>query len=423
MGLSLDAIHKPLNDFFLTQFKTDAGSVVQFRFDQFGSVVSDEDFIDASHPQLGYSPALARERFSELVNHVPVEQSDGLHVFLSQNAIDSTYFFRLVSPSMALIPPGADDGTRDGIVGAFSAIKKDALDRWEHSTLESSTGIMMQFKPALATPETWYDKSNTAIWTTQSFHIGETAAPPPANAGLWKLKLAEPQFQAVLQAADVGVPAAAAAPVAVQPDTVPAARRATFAMRLAPAAAVRPAPAAVAVAAPLRLDAVRADRSAASSVLLAPRDGVQRRFATLDVDKRILAAGVLATTQPTQPAATNSVSITFEYCVVKIQRPWFSDALMNDTSWCVPTTARGALTTADPSGATLALLPIAAVAIKNLTIEANWAAADIAAAKEATDFGPFKVGGDIVNNRLSHEGVQIVGWLVQRMPALPPNAG
>jgi hypothetical protein len=421
MALSIDAIHKPLNDFFLQKFHTDEASVVQFRFDQFGSVVSDEDFVDPSHPELGYSPALARERFSDLVNHVPIEQADGLHVFLSQNAIDTTYFFRLVSPSIPVIPADANDTVRDGIVGAFSTVKKDALDRWEHTTLESSTGLMIQFKPALATPETWYDKNNTAIWTTQSFHIADAAPPPPTRPGLWKLRLAEPQFQAILQAADLGAPAAAAAPAAVQPVAAPFARHAMVAARIAPIAGVGTASTA-AVAMPLRAAAVgRMEPAFASPARLAMHDGVTRRFATLGVDKRILAASVLATAQPTQPAATNSITISFDYCVVTIKRPWFSDALMNDSSWCVPATAKGALTAPDEAGATLAWLPVAAVAIKNLTIAANWAASDVAAAKDATDFGPFKVGGDIVNNTLTHSGVQIVGWLVQRMPPLPPN--
>ena len=150
-------------------------------------------------------------------------------------------------------------------------------------------------------------------------------------------------------------------------------------------------------------------------------DSAPRRFRMLDLDKRLLASEILATTQPTKPAATNKIAIQFDYCLVKINRPWFSQALVDDPSWCIPATEKGALTAADPSRPTLALLPIAAVVIKNLSIEASWAGADIAAAMEATDFGPFKVGGGIVNNRLAHEGLQIIGWLVQRMPALPPN--
>jgi hypothetical protein len=81
--------------------------------------------------------------------------------------------------------------------------------------------------------------------------------------------------------------------------------------------------------------------------------------------------------------------------------------------------SKGALSAPDPGGATLTLLPLAAVMIKNLKIEANWTADDLAAAKESTDFGPFKIDG-IVNNKLTHEGLQVVGWLVQRTKDLPP---
>jgi hypothetical protein len=38
-----------------------------------------------------------------------------------------------------------------------------------------------------------------------------------------------------------------------------------------------------------------------------------------------------------------------------------------------------------------------------------------------SDFGPFRVESEIVNNTLSHPGLQIVGWMVQEMPELPPN--
>jgi hypothetical protein len=418
MALSISAIHKPLNDFFLAQFTTDADSLVQFRFDRFGSLVSDEDFIDPFHPDLGYSPALAREKFSDLVNHLPVEESDGIHVVLSQNAIDATYFFRLVTPSMPVIPADADDDTRNAIAGAFGAVKKDATGRWERSTLESSTGLMLEFKPALATPERWGDRSNAEIWTTQSFAVSEPAAAAPTTTPdqpLWRLRLSETAFQTVLQKTDRGVSTpsvvATAHPMSLSLSATTLAARP--AVRLATATTMMRVP-------PQRTVAVR-PVALETPVPAAVPVGTMRRFRTLDIDQRILASQILATTQPTQPAATNKIAIQFDYCLVKIERPWLSQALVNDPSWCIPATEKGALTAADPTRPTLALLPIAAVVIKNLAIEANWAGADIAAALEATDFGPFKVGGGIVNNRLGHEGLQIIGWLVQRMPALPPN--
>jgi hypothetical protein len=82
---------------------------------------------------------------------------------------------------------------------------------------------------------------------------------------------------------------------------------------------------------------------------------------------------------------------------------------------------KGQLTTDDNSGGNIPVLPIAFVAIKELSIEANWSETDIEISKNATDFGPFEVDSQIINNKLSHEGIQIIGWLLQKMPDLPPN--
>jgi hypothetical protein len=106
MPITLDSIYKPLNDFFLSKLGTAAGSPVFFRFDKFGSVVSDEDFVDPSHPERGYVPAIANEKFSELVDCMPVDQNDGMNIIISTNAISDTYYLRLLNPAQPYLPAG-----------------------------------------------------------------------------------------------------------------------------------------------------------------------------------------------------------------------------------------------------------------------------------------------------------------------------
>jgi hypothetical protein len=134
---------------------------------------------------------------------------------------------------------------------------------------------------------------------------------------------------------------------------------------------------------------------------------------------RIAVSQYIAQNAPTAPATTNSISIAFDYCLVNISRPWYRSQFINDPSWCIPDTTKGQLTARASSGANLTLMPVGVVAIKNLNIEAHWSDADIAQSKEATSFGPFKVDG-MVNNVLTHSGIQIIGWLFER-PDLPPN--
>jgi hypothetical protein len=150
-------------------------------------------------------------------------------------------------------------------------------------------------------------------------------------------------------------------------------------------------------------------------------DEVQSQFRTMNLPQRRMLNQYIVAQAPTKPTTTPSVSIAFEFCLIRISRPWLVDAFINDRSWCLPGTTKGQLTAPDKFGATLPLLPIAAVAVRNLKISGNWTTDDVSTAAMATDFGPFKVDSGIVNNSLSHAGIQVVGWLLQRMPPLPPN--
>jgi len=149
-------------------------------------------------------------------------------------------------------------------------------------------------------------------------------------------------------------------------------------------------------------------------------DKVSMQLSAVDVSERFQLAQVIGATAPTQPAATDSIKVDFDYCLVKISRPWYVDSFVTDGSWCVPAIAKGSVTSGNALTA-FSMLPIAFVTVKNLVIEANWAAADLVSAAKATDFGPFKVDAGIIQNKLSRAGIQVVGWLLQSLPVLPPN--
>src|SRR5690606_11471388 len=112
--------------------------------------------------------------------------------------------------------------------------------------------------------------------------------------------------------------------------------------------------------------------------------------------------------------------INFEYCLVKIRRSWLMNTFITNESYFIPGSTKGQLSALGSEG-NLSLLPIAFLAIKNLTIEADWSKVDIINSKDATDFGPFEVSSNIIDNKLSHKGIQAFGWLLQRIPDLPPN--
>jgi hypothetical protein len=430
MSLSLDSIHQPLNDFFLNHFKTDAGSPVVFRFDKFGSVISDADFIDPNLPDLGYSANLATEKFSDLVNRVPIEDPDGLNIFISQAQIDQIYE-GLLGPALPFIRQGADDQTKESIRTSFESLKSGAVRLFETINSESSTGLHFAFKPSLASPRDWYDKTKKDNWTTHSFNITEPATSTPVDNSprfqLWRKKIDDATMAQLVPSAanaQLAEPARLATtllvahptrPVQTTPSVVNAAFRSASPLMMArfnPVTAARVAPTNISAdRAPANTAAVRFDLG---KVYL-------RQARTIPVNENIAVLQYIKCNAPTQPATTNNISVSFDYCVVNISRPWYRQGFVNDTSWFIPNKTKGELTAPVDHGANLILLPVAAVAIKNLRIQAQWPAADIASSQEATEFGPFKVDSGIVNNTLSHEGIQIIGWLLERMPNLPPN--
>jgi hypothetical protein len=433
MTLSLESIYQPLTDFFTNLFRTDSGSPALFRFDKFGSAVSDQDFIDPNHPELGYLPALVREKFSDLVNHIPVDLGDGMNIFLSADLIDDTYFFRLLTPSIPYIPDGSDDATKQAIISAFSFIKADALKIWNNLTLESITGLMLQYKPSVATPGDWYDRTKNDVWTNHSFQITEksstTTSSPPTQ--LWKLKLSDESMQRVLQ-----LPVVVDKPVEQPPINIPdqvLKLRETQLQKVTSVGEVR-TPLAVEALSNQRVFtpvvshniSIAAEVNQRANVGVTPTGNVAlydtflRQNNTLDISKKLVVNQFIGDYAPTQSVSTDSISISCDYCLVKVDRLWWKSIFSDSTSWCIPAVSKGQVTTSGPAG-NLPLMPIGFVAIRNLVIEANWTAEDVTNASSATDFGPFKVNANIVNNKLTHEGLQIIGWLLEKMPDLPPN--
>lgn len=431
MALSLDSIYKPVNDFFLDLFKTDTDSPVFFRFDKFGSVISNEDFIDPRTPELGYSAPLARERFSGIVNNIAVEDPDSIDVFFTENNIDDAYHDLLLGPSLPFFPEDADELTRESIITSFSFIKSEATRVWDNIQLESSSGLMFKFKPALATPVNWYDTADDSIWTSHQFEASETVTPVEnsSNQQLWRLKIDDTIFQQVLPAetiqlkdsdsilnqvllkkANTAVPITNFSSVAtsvVKKDSGIAGARTLARTNVG-----------FAIKNTAVIETVKEVQNLPTFNL---HNTFRNTISGMDPKKRLVVSQFVKSIAPTQPVTTSSITVSFEYCLVKINRPWIHSSFLNNKAWYIPDTEKGQLSKTDSFGVNITALPIGFLAIKNLNIAANWTDEDITNSKKATDFGPFEVSFDSITNKLSHPGIQIIGWMFQKMPDLPPN--
>jgi len=137
------------------------------------------------------------------------------------------------------------------------------------------------------------------------------------------------------------------------------------------------------------------------------------------------ATAALTASTTVQTVTTDSISMSFEHCIVMLQRPWFPEQLLLLRNWFMPGYARGDISAGKGSGDT-GIMPVVTtgfVAIRNLKIASKWSTQDLAAVEGAASFGPFSLIGrsyDQVSGTLASPGMQIIGWFCSALPVLPP---
>ncbi len=420
MALSLSSIYKPVNDFFLEKFNTGINTLLSFRFDKFGSTISDDDFIDPDDtaPEAG-----ALESFSYLVNRVPIEDPDGINVLFGLADIDEEYHMLLQSSLPAVM---IDQPDSDAIISTFSKIKSDALLSWENGTLVSTNGLATSFRLANASPSDWYNKEKNDNWSSHSFEIKSTTSPAAGGGAasipqLWKLKLNETTLTNILPSLNKS---SQVNPIDIRNDVakskpVPPKLIGRKSIKVIDHRANRKKK----IVSDQRIKAVRTvsiHDHRSTPVTSRTQLNLRNSLANLGVRNRLAVLHYIREKAPVAPSKVSSLKVKFDYCFVSIDRPWLSNPFLNNKNWYLPGVLKGAETTQN-DGSNMVSIPIGFVAIKNLSIEANWSDTDIELSKNATDFGPFEVNSTIINNQLTHDGIQVIGWVIQKMPELPPN--
>ena len=134
-----------------------------------------------------------------------------------------------------------------------------------------------------------------------------------------------------------------------------------------------------------------------------------------------MASEIAAASAP-QPVEAPNVEISFKYCVVRLQRPWFPELLLLTKGWYIAGYAAHTLSTGSlmDSAALFPCVPTGFVAIKELSINGSWSQADAAAATRSASLGPFSLVGSTTSG-LGSPGMQIFAWICEPLPALPPD--
>ena len=420
MAISLDAIYQPLNQFFLQKFGQPEGAPVFFRFAEVPVGIHDTDFVVPSHPELGSSPALAVEQLSNLVDKITRLDATGHGVWLDDaSRISDLYHDEILEPSLPLLSDDLDSTTKQQVIDSFSQVKSDAVSRWENSKTSSLLNPGSEFRSSTATPQSWWNESDSDVWTHQDFQIQGAAtgvSDQPTNQ-LLRMKISDEVMQSILiQHASLSGPAAAG-PVASAPQPPSWGRwlqrgRPIFAATTARANAGPQAASTRPAAQPIIGPPVGSDSS------VAMHNDLMLRLPAMPLNQRIQLQSVISQNAPTQSVTVSDVTISFDYCLVSVARSWIQNSFLNNRSWFIPGQAKGSLSANDGHG--IPALPTGFIALKNLSIKGPWTPDDINNLEQSIQFGPFLIDSTVVNGAIGHMGIQVVGWMLQDVPDLPP---
>jgi len=379
------------------------------------------------------SPAMAIESQSAIVNAVLTVQ--GEYVQRTTRTVDGQVGFMLLA-SMPV------DANSMATLGAVKAPANEAF-KVDAGSLQGE----FRYHPVYASPANWYDQSANDNWTQHT--VGQAqgsqtpaTSPPPSipprrvmiDAPRWHV-LPEP-MRPVLAHPVAAAPHEVFRPQTmvvahptVQPIAHPVAHPQFAMMPRSASTLVNPHPAPVIASHP---PVAIVPKTPGPIVKVAPAVKVPPTVKVAPapaatVNPMVMAqlnAQLHATTTP-QAVAANSVTISFEHCIVSLIRPWFPEQFLMVKNWYVPGYSSASFSNGTGIGDN-GLLPVLTsgfVAIRNLSISSKWSAQDLAVAQGSAAFGPFSLVGrtyDANSGTLSCPGMQIIGWFCTALPTLPP---
>src|SRR5664279_1251946 len=279
------------------------------------------------------------------------------------------------------------------------------------------------YLPTYPTPVDWYDLSNAANWQSYSYDASAKAPAPAAPAPVapnvrmqWRIVPQEMRPLILQQRNQEGPPAPGGVrhPMFMRETMV--SNQAAGVRAAEPAAQVMPMRARMVSK---QAFATHVVEPAATSAQVSPVTSIKEVRLT-----GLRSVASIATQTQSQPVETPKFTMSFDYCLVRLRRPWLSGDLLATPGWYVPGAHGGDYASGAPANTgAFAVIPTAFIAVKNLVIDANWSDSDVAARANAASFGPFSLLGPSTDdkNSVRNPGIQVIAWVCRVQPQLPPD--
>ncbi len=445
MPATLDDLAAHLQRFFADRFPVTGdegpGSVFLV-FDSLGRPVSAKEFTGADGAAAN---VLSRLRAADLADQLPTANALKRGWYLPRGGRLSGWYANILRASAGPLPP-ASDADRE----AFEAAKADAVRALDLNKLPAAVGIADYYETSMS-PSDWFTAESTG-WNTYSVGAtdqpAEPAAPatpvaPPAGGGDGSGGSVSPGSLPMLAAGEpvaAGEPAetgAAGRPrftfqVPKDPQQADLVNYVAYAAHSEPTVAVAEQSAGIQRLMPVALaEEGRPAPTLPSIAATAPGATGQPSEAEFDpqlgaaLGCQAAALTVAGATVPT-PATSNQFSVKFDYCAVRLDRPWWNEPFLHRGDWSVPGYSAGQISSGSatrPEGE-VTLVTVGMLVIRDLIISASWSDADLEVLPRSTSLGPFCIAAadfDRASGTLTRKGMQVIGWLCLVPPVLPPK--
>lgn len=450
MSASIDDLASSLQDFFSRRFPLEGaggpGSMVLV-FDGLGTPLDPAEFVGSGTGAA--QDLLSHQRAAALADQLPAGNAlkDGWYLPRSGSRLSRWY--------EALVDGATSTATDDTDLTAFDMMRHDAARRMEENKLVVASGTAVggdtgtvqaagthdNYYSTSMSPVDWFDP-NAQCWTIYDVGApGQTAPPPPQGrprnffrAAAFTIRKPDEEkisanpllsnaLREAVSASNVDQPVQAVAAPAFRRNLEMAVRpnlNLTTELAATPAAAF---PFRVRRAAFARIDQM-VDVAAATPVVEAQTISPA---AIAPVHMFIDPTLLISATTPV-PVTSDSFHVSFRYCLVRFDRPWWDDVFLGSSNWRVPGYAGGTLSSGQMSAPAdpLTLITAGMLVIRDLKIAATWSDDDLKGLSQGVSLGPFSLAGASIpqakNGTLEREGMQAIAWLCQVPPPLPPMA-
>ena len=268
-----------------------------------------------------------------------------------------------------------------------------------------------------ATPSNWWDITANSNWTTHTTSSDVVSGSLPAPVLPWHWRILPPPHIPILSAG-------------LRPGSFPIDRALSMADARSPLPVASAAPVARAGMMELRQAVTTSEAAPSSQPISIATSAIEPlRVApsaaqpiSMVASQRAIAQ--LVSVSSTQTVEAEHINVSFDYCLVKLSRAWWDELFVATKGWYIPTYGSGDLATsaADGSGGQCPAIPTAMFLVRNVTISGSWSEQDRTAIPNAASFGPISLIGRSIDSSLtiSIPGMQIVGWMADILPLLPP---